>query len=189
MASLTPQKVLETALWIQLCDRKSLDVDFFPGSIRFHLPTLHLLSLYCSAPHGDMVVVLGDMENQDLITKEQRVGIWTTPRGNWLVADIIKKRYQKQARALFGLKMLQLLLERLMTSVPEPLTDNPDKEDDTRSAREKNEKYGYGHREILNLHICECCRKKFSTNDGRRKYCDQCGQFSQYKRIIKSRKT
>jgi len=183
MASLTPQAVLETALWIQLCDRKSLDVDFFPEGIRFHLPSSHLLSLYCSASHGNMMEVLCDMENQQLIKKEQRVGMWTTPRGNRLVADIIEKRYRKQARALLGQKMLQLLLHRFRTTLSEPLTDNLNKVDDNRLSFEHNEKDVSGDRMTQKLHICECCRNKFYINDGRRKYCDQCKQLYRYKKI------
>jgi predicted transcriptional regulator len=189
MVSLTPQAILETALWIQLCDRKFLDVDFFPESIRFHLPTLHLLSFYSSVSPGDLLIILSDMENQELIKKEQRVGMWTTPQGNRIVADIIEKKYRKQARSLFGNKMLSLFLERLRNTRPEPVAEKPKEENDARIFVENNRKRISVHQEILNIHICECCRKNFSTNDGRRKYCAECKQFSRYERIIRSRKT
>ena len=183
MISLTPQVLVETALWIQLCDRKYLKVDFSPGNARLHLPSQQLLSLYCSASQSDVMAILCEMEKQHLIAKEERVGIWTTPEGNRIVADIIEKRYRKQARVLLGQTMLQLLLERLRTSVQESLTDDHDKEDDIRLSCDDNEKPVLGDRKILKLHNCECCRKEFLTNDTRKKYCDQCKHLPRHKKI------
>jgi len=119
MVHLTPQKVFETALWIQLCDKKKLDIDFFPERISIRLPSQRHLSLYCSVSKDDMMATLNDMKNQHLIKKEHQTGTWTTYKGNRFVADIIEKQYQTQASMLLGEKMLHLILERLRTSKPE----------------------------------------------------------------------
>ena len=133
MIRLTAQEVLEAALWIQLCDKRSLDIDLAPEGARLHLPSQHLLSQYCSAPPGEMLALLSDMEECDLIMKEERRGVWTTPRGNKLVAEIIEKRYKIEARALLGPTMLQLLLKRFRASLPDQEPAGGEEDDDHRS--------------------------------------------------------
>ncbi|WP_292423240.1 hypothetical protein [Methanoregula sp.] len=173
MVHLTPQKVFETALWIQLCDTKKLDIDFFPERIRIRLPSQRHLSLYCSVSKDDMMATLNDMKNQHLIKKEHQTGTWTTYKGNRFVADIIEKQYQTQASMLLGEKMLHPLLERLRTSKPE-LKELSKEKDVIRSSVEPQKTSPSVDRKILKLYVCECCQSKFYTNDRRRKYCDWC---------------
>ena len=180
MISLTPQTVFEAALWIQLCKTKSLEVKFLPENIQLHLPTLNLFSVYCTFPLEDLMVVLTVMENQHLVKKEQRIGMWTTPQGNRLVADIIEKQFRRQARALFGKTMLKVLLKRLRTGLPEPLIDTPDTIDDIKLSQ--NKKPVLVNKNIQKIVICECCQKKFFTNDRRRICCDQCKSLSLYEK-------
>ena len=180
MISLTPQTVFEAALWIQLCKTKSLEVKFLPENIQLHLPTLNLFSVYCTFPLEDLMVVLSVMENQHLVKKEQRIGMWTTPQGNRLVADIIEKQFRRQARALFGKTMLKVLLKRLRTGLPEPLIDTPDTIDDIKLSQ--NKKPVLVNKNIQKIVICECCQKKFFTNDRRRICCDQCKSLSRYEK-------
>lgn len=183
MIHLTAQEVLEAALWIQLCDKRSLDIDLAPEGARLHLPSQHLLSQYCSALPGEMLAVLSDMEECDLIMKEERRGVWTTPRGNKLVAEIIEKRYKKQARTLLGPKMLRLLLKRFRASLPDQGLDGPEKEDDPRSTLAYKERSPSGDTRALKLRICSSCKKSFYSNDTRRKKCDQCLQVARFNRI------
>lgn len=157
MVHLTPQKVFETALWIQLCDKKKLHVDFSTERISIRLPSQRHLSLHCSVSKDDMMASLNDMKNQYLIKKEQQTGgTWTTYKGNRFIADIIEKRYQTQASMLLGEKMLHLLLERLRTSKPE-LKELTKEKDVIRSSVEPQKTSPSVDRKILKLYVCECC--------------------------------
>ena len=182
MISLTPQTVFEAALWIQLCKIKSLEVKFLPENIQLHLPTLNLFSVYCTFPLEDLMVVLTVMENQHLVKKEQRIGMWTTPQGNRLVADIIEKQFRRQARALFGKTMLKVLLKRLRTGLPEPQIGTADMTDDIKLSDNHTKKPVFIVRNIQKIVTCECCQKKFFTNDRRRICCDQCKSLSLYEK-------
>jgi len=183
MMHLTAQEVLEAALWIQLCDKRALDIDLAPEGARLHLPSQHLLSQYCSAQPIEMLAVLSDMEECDLIMKEERRGVWTTPRGNKLVAEIIEKRFRKQARALLGPKILRLLLKRFRASLPDQGPDGRDEDDDHRSPLAYKERSASGDTRALKLRICSSCKKNFYSNDTRRKKCDQCLQVARFSRI------
>jgi len=187
MIRLTAQEVFEAALWIQLCDTRSLDIDLVPDGARLHLPSQHLLSLYCSAPPGEMLAVFSDMEAGGLIIREERRGVWTTPRGNILVADIIEERYKTEARALLGSTMLQLLLTRFRASLTDPEPDRPEDDDAQRSPLAYKERSAPGDKRALKLRICSSCKKKFHSNDARRKKCDQCLQVARFCRIKSQR--
>jgi hypothetical protein len=187
MIRFTAPKVLEAALWIQLCDKKALDIDLSPDGVRFHLPSQHLLSLYCSVPPGEMLSILSDMEESGLIIKEERRGLWTTSRGNILVAEIIEKRFKKETRALLGQKMLRLLLKRFRASLPDQETASQGKDDDNRSSAEYKERFVSKDKRALKRHICKSCRSTFFTNDARRKKCDLCLQEARFK-LIRSQK-
>jgi len=177
------QEVFEAALWIQLSDKKSLDIDLSPEGVRLHLPSQHLLALYCSAPPGEILSLLSAMEDSDLIVKEERRGLWTTPRGNIIVAEIIEKRFRPQASALLGPEMLQLLLKRFGVSVPDQETNGPGNDDDHPSPPEYKERLPSGDTRALKLRICSSCKKHFYSNDTRRKKCDQCLQVARFRRI------
>jgi len=183
MIRLTAQEVFEAALWIQLCDKRSLDIDLVPDGARLHLPSQHLLSLYCSAPSGEMLAVFSDMEDGGLIIREERRGLWTTPRGNILVADIIEKRFKTQTRTLLGPEMLQLLLTRFRATLPDQEPDDPEEDDDQRSPLAYKERFASGDTRALKLRICSSCKKNFYSNDTRRRKCDQCLQVARFSRI------
>jgi DNA-binding PadR family transcriptional regulator len=188
MDHLTPQIVLEIALRIQICDKKSLDIDFSPENIRIHLPPQRSLAFHCAVSEGNLLGVLYKMENQHLIKKEERIGIYTTPLGNQEIADLIEKKFRKEARALFGQKILQYLVNRIRTSVPNDIIKNPDHKDDERPSLEQEKKQNSGDGNLLNFIYCNCCQKKIYTNDRRRKYCDHCRLLSHLKKI-RSRQT
>jgi hypothetical protein len=183
MIRLTAQEVLEAALWIQLCDKRSLDIDLAPEGARLHLPSQHLLSQYCSAPPGEMLALLSDMEECDLIMKEERRGVWTTPRGNILVAEIIEKRYKIEARALLSPTMLRLLLKRFRASLPDQEPDGREEDNAHQSPLAYKERSASGDMRVLKLRICSSCKKNFYSNDTRRKKCDQCLQVARFSRI------
>jgi hypothetical protein len=125
---------------------------------------------------------LDDMKKQHLIKKEQWTGTWTTYKGNRVVADIIENRYRTQASMLLGEKILHLLLERLRASKPELKELHKEKEGISSSVEHQKTSSSVD-RKILKLHVCECCRSKFYTNNTRRKYCDWCKSLSPHDKI------
>lgn len=178
MISLTFRQVFETALWIQICHKKIIDIEFSQGGTRLHFPAQRSLALQCAVSPGTMIAVLYEMENQGLIKKEERLGIWTTPWGNRVAADIIKRQYWKEARAIVGNKTLETLLALMRSAQRGHLADQPAGIDPKEASSGEAMSHVPVDRKILNPMSCSCCRTTFYTNDRRRRYCDRCKDLS-----------
>ena len=111
--NITAEQVFDAALRIQLCQRRSLDVDFFPDQVRLHLPPKRLLAQYIPVPMSKITMILSEMEQKQLIGSELRGGMWVTPLGNRIIIDYLTQKYQKEALALLGPVLLQKLLQRI----------------------------------------------------------------------------
>lgn len=183
MDLITPEVIFDIALKTQICDKKTMDIDLFSDGIRLHLPTQRSLESHCSVPHVQLMASLFEMENMHLIEKRERIGIWTTPLGNQMAADIIERKYKKQARALFGRMMLEALLDRLKHSLPEDSSANTVCGEVAVFSCDQNEQNSSVDTKILNVISCKCCQKRIYTNDRRLKYCNQCRQLSQLKKF------
>jgi len=174
MVHLTPRYVLDAALWIQICDKKTLEVDFSREGIRIHLPTHQDFSSYYSVPRNKLGDIFYDMEKQQLIETKERSGKWTTPKGNQLVADIIEKKYRKQASAILNEKLLKALILRLRSSKPDRLKGKSRNKSDKESSFDNKEISNPLNEKLSKYIFCTSCHEQISTNDRRRKYCDKC---------------
>jgi len=171
MDHLTPRYVFETALWIQIYDKKTLEVDFSPQGLRIHLPTYRDFSSYFSIPKRKLGEVLSDMEKQQLISMKGPSGIWTTPKGNQFVANIIVKKYRRQAVFMLSEEMFQQLIHNLKTPKPSQ-TGKP--RSDKKSSSDENEVFHPWDMKLMKNICCKNCQERIYTNDRRRKYCDRC---------------
>ncbi len=182
MVHIPPRDIFKKALWILLYRQKNLEFTISSDSISLRLPVQRELSQYCSVSKSCLTDVLHNMERQDLIKKEERVGIWTTLKGNWVVADVIERHYRTQATQLLGANMVHLILERLRASMPENWELSGDK--DHVELPGKHQKMPYSpRRKIMRTHICVNCHCEFYSNDMRRRHCDRCKSLSRYDKI------
>ncbi|PKL69909.1 MAG: hypothetical protein CVV30_00610 [Methanomicrobiales archaeon HGW-Methanomicrobiales-1] len=110
---ITAEQVFDVAIRILVCEKKSLEVDFFMDKIRVHLPPKRTLAEFCSIPMSKMTAILSEMEQDQLIGTEQRGGMWATPLGNRIIADCLAGKYRKEAEFVLGPVVLKTLLQRL----------------------------------------------------------------------------
>ncbi len=110
---MTPEQIFDAAIRIQVCEKKSLEVDFSLELVRIHLPSKRVLVQSCSVPMSKMTAILSEMEQNQLIGTEQRGGMWVTPLGNRIIADCLARKYRKEAEAVLGPVALITLLKRL----------------------------------------------------------------------------
>jgi hypothetical protein len=115
--TLTAEQIFDTAIRIQVCEKKSLEVDFSPAQVRVHLPPKRVLAQSCSVPMSKMTAILSEMEQNQLIGTEQRGVMWVTPLGNRIIADCLAGKYRKDAEAVFGPVVLKNLIQRLSQSL------------------------------------------------------------------------
>ncbi len=173
MVHLPTREVFKAALRILLHDQKSLEVTISPDAITLHLPVLRDLSPRCSLSHSEMIKVLQGMERHALIRKKERIGIWTRPKGNRVIADPIDGYYKRQAARLLGEGVLLQFMERFRT--PSPELPKPDTNSTGLKIASQPPEILYSpSRKVLKSHICISCGREFFTNDVRRTQCDVC---------------
>jgi hypothetical protein len=114
--SVTAEQVFDTAIRVQLCQEKTIEVDFSTDKVRVRLPPKRALALACSVPMAKMTAILSEMEQQHLIGTEPRGGMWATPKGNRIIAGFLAEKYRVQAEAVLGPVVLKTLLRRLLAS-------------------------------------------------------------------------
>ncbi len=115
--SITAEQIFDAAIRIQVCEEKSLEVDFFPDRVRVRLPPKRVLARSCSVPMSKMTVILSEMEQNQLIGTEQRGGMWATSLGNRIIVNCLARKYRKEAEAVLGPVVLKTLLKRLSESL------------------------------------------------------------------------
>ena len=114
--SITAEQIFDAAIRIQVCQEKSLDVDFFPDRVRVRLPPKRVLARSCSVPMSKMTAILSEMEQNQLIGTEQRGGMWASSLGNRIIAECLARKYRKEAEDVLGQVVLKTLLKRLSES-------------------------------------------------------------------------
>lgn len=110
---ITAEQIFDAVIRIQVCQEKSLEVDFFPDRVRVRLPPKRVLAVFCSMPMSKMTAILSEMEHDQLIGTEQRGGMWASPLGNRIIAQCLAQKYRKEAEALLGPVIFKSLLQRL----------------------------------------------------------------------------
>lgn len=177
MAELSFDRVFDAALWIQICDRKILTLDFQPGKVRLQLPSRDLLARYCSVPARDIRRIFFEMEDLQLVATDGQGLVWTTPRGNLMIADILELRYSRQVRDLFGPRFQKSVLSQLRRIPGKRGAEQKAGLPDVRHELQWTFGFSSPFDRAVNIRTCKCCGMKFPTNDNRRKYCDRCKEF------------
>jgi DNA-binding transcriptional regulator YhcF (GntR family) len=109
----TAEQVFDAAIRIQVCEKKYLEVDFFPDQVRVHLPPKRVLARSCSVPMSKMTAILSEMERDNLIGTAQRGGMWVAPPGNRIIAGLLERKYRNEAEAVLGPVVLKRILRQL----------------------------------------------------------------------------
>jgi len=112
MAAITVDLLFDAAIRIQVLEERTLSVTITPGGISIRFPTTRRLADFLGVPHYYVLPVFGQMEEEGLITRAERVGIMTTAEGSRRFAGVMASRYRKEALALLGEPFLREILGR-----------------------------------------------------------------------------
>ncbi|OPY32829.1 MAG: hypothetical protein A4E34_02206 [Methanoregula sp. PtaU1.Bin006] len=107
------EQIFETAIRMQLCGKKTLEMTFSPRRIRVLLPPKRMLASESQVPVSKVTAFLAEMEQKNLIHAEQRGGMWSTEKGNRIIAGLLATKYRKEAAEVLGETVLRDLLKRL----------------------------------------------------------------------------
>ena len=102
MASLSVETLFHSAVSILLLEDQVVNVSFSEGIFRVKFPTTRKLAEMLQVPHYYILPYIAIMEEQDLVTRIERVGIYTTKAGSMMFIDLISTQCPEEGEKIFG---------------------------------------------------------------------------------------
>lgn len=102
--------LFEAAVKIQVLHERNIQLSFTEGGIYVKFPTTRRLAEFLDVPHYYVLPFFAMMEEEDLVTRAERVGIATTRKGTTRFLVMLNERYRNDAEELLGTALLDDLL-------------------------------------------------------------------------------
>jgi DNA-binding transcriptional regulator YhcF (GntR family) len=112
MTALSVDVLFDTAIRIQLAER-SISITFAQDTMRIKFPTTRRLAEFLEVPHYYILPFFASMEQEELVTRAERVGILTTAKGSRKMMEMMRDRYQKETIEILGLVIFEELLRKI----------------------------------------------------------------------------
>ena len=104
MAALSVDVLFDAAIRIQLAER-SISITFAQDQIRIKFPTTRRLAEFLEVPHYYVLPYFAMMEQEELVTRAERVGILTTAKGSRKMIDLMRDKYPKETDDILGIRL------------------------------------------------------------------------------------
>jgi hypothetical protein len=111
MVVLSVDILFDAAVRIQLLER-SITISFTDNSIRMKFPTTRRLAEFLDVPHYYVLPYFAMMEQEELVTRAERVGIMTTAKGSRKMIDLMQEKYAKESGEILSEIVFKELLKR-----------------------------------------------------------------------------
>ena len=102
MPQLSIDVIFEAAIRIQLLEEKALTLVFFPEGLSIKFPTTRRLADELGVPHYYVLPYFAMMEQEELVTRAERVGIMTTRKGSGKYIGMLTGLWRNEAESLLG---------------------------------------------------------------------------------------
>jgi DNA-binding transcriptional regulator YhcF (GntR family) len=112
MAVLSVDVLFDAAVRIQLLER-SVTISFADNAIRIKFPTTRRLAEFLDVPHYYVLPYFAMMEQEQLVTRAERVGILTTARGTRKMIDLMREKYLKETEDILGPAIFEAIQKKL----------------------------------------------------------------------------
>ncbi len=112
MAALSIDVLFDAAVRIQLLER-SITIAFADNTIRMKFPTTRRLAEFLDVPHYYVLPYFAMMEQEELVTRAERVGILTTAKGSRKMINLMQERYQNESGEILGTAIFEALVKRI----------------------------------------------------------------------------
>ena len=110
MAALSIDTLFDAAIRIQVAER-SISLTFTDNSVRIKFPTTRKLAEFLDVPHYYILPYFAMMEEEELITRAERVGILTTTKGSWKMLALMKENYAGEMKEILGPEIYKALIK------------------------------------------------------------------------------
>jgi len=112
MAAMGIDQVFDAALRIHLLQDRAVTLTFTREDILVKFPTTRSLAEFLKVPHYYVLPYFGMMEQENLVTRAERVGILTTPLGTSKYFDLMNRNYRAEAAEILGENLLTEFISR-----------------------------------------------------------------------------
>jgi DNA-binding transcriptional regulator YhcF (GntR family) len=112
MTALSVDVLFDTAIRIQLLER-SISITFAQDTLRIKFPTTRRLAEFLAVPHYYVLPYFASMEQEELVTRAERVGILTTAKGSRKMVEMMRDRYSKETIEILGPLIFEELLRKI----------------------------------------------------------------------------
>ena len=113
MAVLSVDVLFDAAVRIQLAER-SISLTFVQNEIRIKFPTTRRLAEFLEVPHYYVLPYFAMMEQEELVTRAERVGILTTVKGSRKMITLMKEKYLKEMNEIIGPTIFQEIVTKCL---------------------------------------------------------------------------
>ena len=111
MAALSVDVLFDAAIRIQLAER-AISITFTQDSIRIKFPTTRRLAEFLEVPHYYVLPYFAMMEQEELVTRAERVGILTTSKGSQKMINLMRTKYLRESEAILGIPVFQDIIKK-----------------------------------------------------------------------------
>ena len=101
MAALSIDSLFDAAIRIQ-AEERSISLTISDNSVRIKFPTTRRLAEFLNVPHYYILPYFAMMEEEELITRAERVGILTTAKGTEKMLALIHDQYAGEMEQILG---------------------------------------------------------------------------------------
>jgi len=101
MVALSVDVLFDAAVRIQLQEH-SISLTFTRDEIRIKFPTTRRLAEFLDVPHYYVLPYFAMMEQEELVTRAERVGILTTAKGSRKMIGLANEKYLQEIVAILG---------------------------------------------------------------------------------------
>ena len=111
MVALSVDSLFDTAVRIQV-EERSVSITFTRDAISIKFPTTRRLAEFLDVPHYYVLPYFAMMEQEELVTRAERVGILTTAKGSRKMIALMNEQYQQEIEAILGQAIFSELAQR-----------------------------------------------------------------------------
>ena len=112
MVALSIDVLFDAAVRIQLLER-SITITFADNTIRMKFPTTRRLAEFLDVPHYYVLPYFAMMEQEELVTRAERVGILTTVKGSRKMMELMQEKYRKESREILGTTIFEEIIRKI----------------------------------------------------------------------------
>jgi Mn-dependent DtxR family transcriptional regulator len=111
MAALSIDILFDAAIRIQLAE-ETISLTFTKDEIRIKFPTTRRLAEFLGVPHYYVLPYFAMMEQEELVTRAERVGILTTTLGSRKMVDLMKTKYLQETGDILGIPVFSEIIKK-----------------------------------------------------------------------------